>query len=150
MKHHEEFNISIPPDEDGMIGRQCPRCEGKFAIEEETYLERGYTNLRCPYCTLIAELDNYFTEEQIEYASAVAQEQGRRIMEEIIEGTLGEVPEVQGDFIEFTHNFDDVDLGTDGADSPHLSIDTQPIECEDCGFRYAVEEGRHGMCPVCR
>ena len=150
MKHHEEFNISIPLDEDGVIGRQCPRCEGKFAIEEETYLDRGYMNLRCPYCKLIAEIDNYFTEEQIEYASRVTQEQGRRIMEEFIESTLGEVPEVKGDFVEFTHNFDDVDLGTVGVESPHLSIETDTIECDDCGFRYAVEEGRIGVCPVCR
>ncbi|MFC6906914.1 hypothetical protein [Halalkalicoccus tibetensis] len=150
MKHHEEFNIPIPADEGGMIGRQCPRCARKFEIEEETYLDQGYTNLRCPYCELIAELDAYFTEEQIEYVYGVTQEQGRRIMEEVIESTLGEVPEVKGDFIEFTHNFDDVDLGTVGAESPHLSIEMDTIECDECGFRYAVEEGRTGVCPVCR
>lgn len=150
MKYHEEFQIPIPADQDGMLGRQCPRCSKKYAIEFERFFERGYMNLRCPYCELISEIHNFHTQEQAVYIATVGREQGRRVMEEIIESTLGTLPKKSTGNVRFDHNFDDVDLGTEATESPHLSIETKETICSDCGFRYALEEGQSGVCPICR
>jgi hypothetical protein len=69
-----QFNISIPRDEDGLIGRECPvkECEGYFKIQPGTGLIKG-ENLpcHCPYCGHSAGQKSFFTKAQIDYAKSI-------------------------------------------------------------------------------
>ena len=67
-------SISIPADDDGFTGRECPRadCEGYFKIELGTGLEGVGIPCHCPYCDHTAGHDHFWTKAQIEYAQSVA------------------------------------------------------------------------------
>lgn len=69
-----KISIPIEPDEDGFIGRECPNpdCEGYFKIEFGTGLQGENLPCHCPYCGHIAPHDQFWTNEQIEYATSVA------------------------------------------------------------------------------
>ena len=59
-------------DENGYLGRQCPRaeCLGYFKVTPGTGIF-GDPHCYCPYCGHKAEQDQFFTDEQIEYAKSV-------------------------------------------------------------------------------
>lgn len=77
MRHldslRSQFSISIPPDEDGLIGRECPapECESYFKIQPGTGLKGENLACRCPYCDHTAGQDKFFTKAQVEYAKSV-------------------------------------------------------------------------------
>jgi hypothetical protein len=67
------MSIPIPTDEDGLVGRECPKpdCEGYFKIKYGTGLT-GDVPCHCPYCGHVGEHDQFWTKEQIEYVKSVA------------------------------------------------------------------------------
>lgn len=67
-------SITIPVDDDGFTGRECPRpdCEGYFKITGGTGLKEAGIPCHCPYCGHTAAHDQFWTKEQIEYAKSVA------------------------------------------------------------------------------
>jgi hypothetical protein len=68
------LSISIPADEEGFIGRECPipECEGYFKVQPGTGLKGENQPCRCPYCGYGAGADQFFTKAQLEYAKSVA------------------------------------------------------------------------------
>ena len=68
-----QFSISIPPDEDGLVGRECPEpnCEGYFKIQFGTGLKGEDLLCHCPYCGHDAGQDQFFTKAQVKYAESV-------------------------------------------------------------------------------
>jgi rubrerythrin len=146
-------NIDLPTDEAGMLPRQCPNCDGQFAIHGETYEQEHYLNLRCPYCEWVAEFDEFLTEEQAEYGEAVAENEARRMLEDEFAEMFEDAFSGTGssDFIEVETNTDEIDFGHQDTPSPHLPVETDQLACSECGFSFAVEQGREdGSCPVCR
>jgi DNA-directed RNA polymerase subunit RPC12/RpoP len=146
-------SIDLPTDDEGMLPRQCPNCDGQFAIHGETYQEEHYLNLRCPYCGWVAEFDEFLTEEQATYGEAVAENEARRMLEEEFADAFEDAFSGVGssDFIEVETNTDEIDFGHRSTPSPHLAIETDQVTCDTCGFRYAVEEETEDTsCPVCR
>jgi len=77
MKHlnriPSSFSISIPPDENGLIGRECPepKCENYFKIQPGTGLKGEDLRCHCPYCGHAAGQDKFFSKAQVEYAKFV-------------------------------------------------------------------------------
>ena len=71
------FSISIPPDEDGLVGQECPvpECESYFKIQLGTGLKGENLPCHCPYCGRAAESDKFFTKAQVEYAQSVVMNQ---------------------------------------------------------------------------
>lgn len=69
-----QISVPIQPDEDGFTGRECPNsdCEGYFKIECGTGLKGENLPCHCPYCGHTASHDQFWTEEQVEYAKSVA------------------------------------------------------------------------------
>ena len=65
----ETFTITLDPDADGYVGRQCPalECEKYFKITLGTGL-RGVTHCLCPYCGHRGERTDFHTREQVAYA----------------------------------------------------------------------------------
>lgn len=68
------ISVSIPADERGFTGRECPKpdCEGYFKIELGTGLSGDDLPCHCPYCGHVAGHDHFWTKEQIEYAQSIA------------------------------------------------------------------------------
>src|ERR1051326_2972499 len=69
----KQFTVPIQPDEDGYIGRECPKaeCEGYFKITLGTGL-KGPAPCHCPYCGHTGDQKTFATPQQIEYAKSVA------------------------------------------------------------------------------
>jgi hypothetical protein len=98
---------------------------------------------------MIYEKDEFITEEQEEYAEAVAENELRKMSGEALSEKLEDVFS-NTDSFEVKSN-PDIDFGSVDTPSPHFSIELSDNQCDDCGFEYQVaEEGENSSCPVCR
>lgn len=66
-------SVSLPKDESGLTGRECPRpeCEGYFKVKSGTGLIGESLPCYCPYCGVPGPSDHFYTKEQIEYARSI-------------------------------------------------------------------------------
>ena len=138
-------NVSIDPDDDGFIGRECPitQCEGYFKITPGTGLS-GSPTCYCPYCGHSADHDEFSTKEQVEYAQSVA---FNRYTDELLKGLRRHEfrSKPQGGLINFSMKV---------TGSPHpiayyreKLLETE-VTCASCTLRYAVY-GVFAVCPDC-
>lgn len=67
-----DFNVSvtIPLDENGMMGRECLECEQYFKLKPGTGLETDHCH--CPYCDYEGNADTFWTQAQLDYAQSIA------------------------------------------------------------------------------
>lgn len=78
MKHlrrlGNKISVPISPDEHDFTGRECPNpeCEGYFKIVFGTGLQEEGLPCHCPYCGHTGSHDEFWTQEQIQYAKSVA------------------------------------------------------------------------------
>jgi hypothetical protein len=74
MSFPTRINVSIPTDDEGYIGRECPigACEGYFKVKPGTGLTGKDLPCHCPYCGHVGSPNNFFTKDQIEFAKSVA------------------------------------------------------------------------------
>lgn len=143
-------SLEIPVDEDGMLGRGCPRCRSQFKIDLDRYEERGFMNLRCPECRFISELDNFTTGEQRGYLYSVSRNFALSTMEDLIEDVFNGSSSSSGGEVEIEINTGDVDFGRVETEPPTISIELEEEVCDECGFSFQVEIESNGVCPVCR
>lgn len=70
LKGLQSFTVSIPTDEEGFVGRECPEdgCKGYFKVKPGTGLTGKDIPCICPYCGHAGSNDTFFTEDQIQYA----------------------------------------------------------------------------------
>ena len=142
------MSISIPADDDGFTGRECPQadCEGYFKIELGTGLKGVGIPCHCPYCDHTAGHDQFWTKAQIEYAKSVA-------IRKITDAFHKDLKK-----LEFNHK-------PKGAFGIGISMKVSPsrltpihkfrekkleteIVCDSCTLRYAVY-GVFAFCPDC-
>jgi len=140
-----QMAISIPLDDKGYIGRECPECEQYFKITLGTGIMEGDPPCRCPYCGHSAAQDQFFTQAQIEYAQSVA------------------INKLTGAFIkdlkslEFNHrprgSFGiGLSMKVKGRPAPirhysELQLEEEVV-CDNCTLRYTVY-GSFAFCPDC-
>lgn len=150
--HSKPLSIQLPETEDGMVGRQCPRCQGKFAVHLQSFEDQCYLNLRCPYCKFIDEADRFLTGNQRAYLKAVGQDELLQFSGDLAGEILSDAFSglSNSDFFELDTDFSDIDFGSRNIPSPELDISTERVSCPECAFGYALEEDRNGVCPVCR
>jgi hypothetical protein len=141
------MKISISPDDDGYIGRECPisDCEGYFKITLGTGLPVS-TDCYCPYCGHKGSQQDFFTKNQIEYAKSVA-------IRKVKDALVKDLKEM-----EFEHK-------PKGSFGIGLSLKIKPgqphpihwyrekelethITCSNCTLKYAVY-GVFAYCPDC-
>lgn len=67
------ISVTIPLDENGMIGRECLECKQYFKLKPGTGLETDYSH--CPYCDYEGNADTFWTQAQLEYAQSIAMQQ---------------------------------------------------------------------------
>jgi len=74
MSFPTRINVSIPTDDEGYIGRECPiaACEGYFKVKPGTGLTGKDLPCHCPYCGHVASPKDFFTRDQIDFAKSVA------------------------------------------------------------------------------
>ena len=142
-----QFSISLPPDEEGFIGRECPlaECEGYFKVQPGTGLKGEGLPYHCPYCGQGAGSDKFFTKAQVEYASSV-------VMREVTGALLKDLKT-----LEFNHR----PRGAFGI-GISMKVTGQPtairryreskleteVVCDQCTLRYTIF-GVFGFCPDC-
>lgn len=143
-------SLKIPVDENGMLGRECPRCRSQFQIDLEKYEKRGFMNLRCPYCRFISELDNFTTGEQRGYLYSVSRNFVLSTMEDLIGDVFDGISSSSRGDVEIEVNATDVDFGRVETEPPTISADLEEEVCGECSFAVQVEVRRDCVCPVCR
>lgn len=150
--HSKPVTIGLPRNTDGMTGRQCPRCEGKFKIHLPTMEDQCYLNLRCPYCKFVDRLDRFLTGKQRAYWEAIGKDETLQLATEVTGEMLSEAFDDfdGGGLLDFDIKTDSIDFGGTHIPSWRLEVETEEHICEVCSFRYAVETDRTGVCPVCR
>lgn len=137
-----EIKLAMQTDEKGLTGRECPVCKKYFKIKFGTGL-KGPAPCHCPYCNHIAPQDQFWTEEQINYAKSVAL---NYVSNEILK-TLkkSEVKAKPNQFISF-------EIKVNGKPTPIAYYSERDLEqngyCKNCTLEYAIY-GKFGYCPDC-
>lgn len=151
---HERFSIPMETDEDGMVGRQCPREECRpryFKVAPPTVSADGdqpsnsasLAALHCPYCGHAEGFQQFITDEQRQWLRSLLTRDVAREFQRMLGNAFGR-----------------------GRSSGPISIEYRPgslpsvrqyqerelkriVECEPCHRRYAVY-GVATFCPFCR
>ena len=142
-----QFSISLPSDEEGFIGRECPvaGCEGYFKLQPGTGLKGENLPCHCPYCGYGAGSDKFFTKAQVEHAQSV-------VMRQVTGALLKDLKS-----LEFNHR----PRGAFGI-GISMKVTGQPtairryreskleteVVCDRCTLRYTIY-GVFGFCPDC-
>lgn len=142
-----KMSVSIPADEDGFVGRECPvaECLGNFKIQPGTGLKGEHLPCHCPYCGHSDGQNKFFTPAQIKYAQSVAV---NRVTNALLQDLKG---------LEFNHQPSEgfgigISLKVEGQPTPIHRYREKKLEtivvCEHCTLRYAIY-GVFAFCPDC-
>ena len=71
MSDEFTMTISIPTDNEGYVLQKCPKCGTYFKITPSDMRDDRILEIYCPCCGLTS--DNYFTDDVIELALAMAE-----------------------------------------------------------------------------
>ncbi len=147
----EGMKVSIPTDENGLTGRECPNpeCLGVFKIKFGTGLkvEDGKEPpCHCPYCGHVAPQDNFWTQEQLEYIRSIA-------MNEVSEALKEFTKEWDRDLRQSTrNNFIKLSMEFKGGHHPIRYYQEKQLEthvtCDACTLEYSIY-GVFAFCPDC-
>lgn len=148
--------VSIPLDEDGFLGRECPACEGPFKIHGDDYdaLPEDPV-LTCPYCGHEQDHSSFLTRAQVERVDAAV----NAIAEQYVHGALNDMlgnafggPKQRsrpGSFISIETSY------TPGSPPPIKALPEiveervrRIVQCSSCGNRHAVFSAS-SFCPIC-
>jgi sarcosine oxidase delta subunit len=151
-----EVSISIPSDEDGYFGRECPSCEAPFKMRSDEYKALpDEIELTCPYCGHHEEHSAFMSAAQ--QARAMAAAEG--LVEHWMHGQLNDIlgrtfgrrssrPR-RGSFIGIGTSY------TPGTPPPVRELPDaleeqtrRVVECSSCGNHHAVYSAT-SFCPVC-
>lgn len=145
-----KIGVTLPPDEHGFTGRECPRCNKYFKVKFGTGFPTS--TYHCPYCGYIGNPDEFDTKDQIEYVRSVAL---KKVMEQVIEPELRKLEQ----------SFEDLERATRGG-FIQIKVETQRsptmfslsyyqekevethVTCDTCGLEFAVY-GVFADCPDC-
>jgi hypothetical protein len=150
------FRVTMPADDAGHIGRECPSCKQLFRMHAGDYAALPEDQrLTCPYCSFSAAHSEFMTPQQLERAKAAAAGWAQQMVADKIGGALDDMvrsinrsSSSSGMFrVSASHR----------SRRPHMSSalprisEPAPIrerQCARCANRYAIF-GQHIACPVC-
>lgn len=148
-----EMRISIPPDEDGMIGRECPvkNCSpAYFKVRPGTGITEGQTEAFCPYCRYRAEPSDFYTQAQKNYAIKIVENEAVKGFDQMLQNALGfgssRRKKINGGLFSIEMSYT----------PPRPKLISRPLEeelrrdirCPNCGLEHAVF-GLATWCPDC-
>ncbi|WP_217574792.1 hypothetical protein [Streptomyces sp. GbtcB7] len=144
-----EMRISIPSDDNGFFGRQCPECSLVFRMDAQQYeaLPDDLT-LWCVYCGHHAEHSEFMTEQQHDRIMRAADDFAMQMVSQELDQIFGGLARSsRGGSISFSYK-----KPQPFHPRPLLGIDEEQLvrirTCTGCQNNYAVF-GEHRYCPVC-
>lgn len=142
-------SVTLPKDDDGLIGRECPReeCEGYFKVKSGTGLTEPGLPCHCPYCGFPAPQDHFYTKEQIEYARSVTFRRVAEALHQDLKALEFESKPSGGFGIGISMK---VKKGTRPPIRAYREKQLEThVTCDTCTLEYAVY-GVFAFCPDCR
>ena len=140
------YSIQIPVDDDGYLGRECPKaeCLGYFKVVPGTGLPGN--DCTCPYCGYRAPSNQFYTPEQVAYGKSVALNRiTGELLKDLKKGIERSIPRRKGGLFS-------ISITVTGKPQPiHYYREKaleQRIACNTCTLRYAIY-GVFGHCPDC-
>lgn len=136
------FSININADEEGYTGRECPECKKYFKIKFGTGLP-GDPGCHCPYCNHHGPHNEFWTQQQIQYAQSIAL---NKISGELLKSMkkMERKPK--------KNQLISIGIKVKGHPTPIAYYSEkeleEKIECEECTLKYAIY-GAFGFCPDC-
>lgn len=144
----KKYSISLPTDEEGMLGRECPaeNCLGYFKIKPGTGIKDDDLHPTCPYCGIKVDAQDFSTQEQIEYAkSLVMREVQKALGEDLKNWGKSLERSTRGGFLQIKVDYKSTPMPIRFYEEKELET---TITCEQCGLVYSVF-GKFAYCPDC-
>ena len=147
-----KMSVTMPADDSGHFGRQCPDCERMFRINAADYKALPDDQLlTCPYCCVVQLHTEYLTEQQKQRALAAVREYVLQQVKGSLNNTFNNLAQQSRSRghagVSVTYR-----ASADTEPDPLPPIDEEsPIRertCNRCSTRYAIF-GEHIACPVC-
>lgn len=145
---NERFSVSIPFDEHGYFGRECPACSQIFRMHGEDYdALPDDLMLICPYCGHSDDHGEFLTPQQRARVMRVAQDAAMQLISDALDKSFGSLGRSTRNnrFVKFTYR------SKPFYPEPLPAIDEERLvrerKCAECEVRYAVF-GEHRFCPV--
>lgn len=145
---NERFSVSIPFDEHGYFGRECPACHQFFRMNGEDYdALPDHLVLTCPYCGHHEEHSEFMTAQQRDRILRVAHDAAMQMVSDALDKSFGSMAQSTRRNRYFKVSY----RSTPFYPQPLPGLDEERLvrerTCSDCGVRYAVF-GEHRYCPV--
>ncbi|MEU1163333.1 hypothetical protein ABZ372_22745 [Streptomyces sp. NPDC005921] len=147
------LGVSLPLDEDGYLGRQCPQCSLSFRMNGEDYKTLpDDTDLWCVYCGHQTHHSLFVTTQQQARMMRVAADIGTQIVNQSMGKIFGRMARGRSSRDGFS-----ISVSVSYKEKPFYprplpGIDEERLArvrtCADCDTRYAVF-GEHRYCPKC-
>ncbi|MEO9893282.1 hypothetical protein [Aurantibacter sp.] len=143
-------SVTIPLDENGMMGRECLECEQYFKLKPGTGLETDHCH--CPYCDYEGNADTFWTQAQLEYAQSIAMQQAfNKIVKPQLDKLTNSFKQLErnsrNSFIQFK-----VKTSGNNIKFPIKYYSESELEtiltCDNCGLHFAIY-GVFSNCPDC-
>jgi hypothetical protein len=143
---NKTYQISIPKDNQGMVGRECPECKKYFKLKLGTGLPTS--DCHCPYCNYKGTSSDFHTKEQIEYAKSIAIKGALQDTANTINNMFKDLErKTRGGFIQLK-----VSSSNNFSNYPIKFYNEQELEtyiiCDNCKLEFAIY-GVFANCPDC-
>ncbi|MGJ5805319.1 hypothetical protein ACSCB1_40440 [Streptomyces europaeiscabiei] len=145
------LSVSVPLDEDGCLGRQCPQCSLSFRMNGEDYKALpDNPELWCVYCGHHGDHSEFVTAQQRERMMRAVSDLGMQIvnrgLSKAFRGLARGDSRRSGISVSVTYKEKPFyPRPLPGIDEERLA---RVRNCTDCHMRYAVF-GEHRYCPMC-
>lgn len=142
------FTVSIPIDEDGFFGRDCPACAQHFRMAHEDYEALpDDVQLWCVYCGHADDHSEFITAQQQERVMRAAGDYAQQLVGNMLDRTFGNMARrTRSSGVKITYR------SRPFYPQPLPGIEEDRLvrerSCVTCAIRYAVF-GEHRYCPVC-
>lgn len=143
----KQIRIQLQSDDKGLIGRECPTCEGYFKVKPGTGIKDSIP-CTCPYCGHVGEHKTFYTKEQIAYARSYALREAGEMAKGFIRNfaqDFNRKNDKRDSFISFRMSVQENELPL--ANYEEKQLETTLI-CGQCTLQYAVY-GVFAFCPDC-
>lgn len=146
------MRVSVPADDTGHFGRQCPTCERIFRMHVTDYNALpDDIRLTCPYCCLEEDPSKFMTQQQLgrmrAAAGAYAQQLVTGKLDDIFSG-MARSTNARGGAIRVSYSRRSRPVSPQPLPAITEEAPIRERTCAGCGNRYAVF-GEHVACPAC-
>ncbi len=143
MDEQKMISVSMPTDEQGLVGRECPSCGMYFKLKYGT----GHTTTQCscPYCDYRDESNEFMTQDQKEYLTSIA---AREFLTPLLQDFADNLKRLETP----PNGFIQLKISATVPDFPIQYYQEKLLEtnvtCDTCGLVFSIY-GIFSNCPDC-